>query len=66
MVVGLLSAKFLHLFSHFSALPLLLFLLYLPTFLLLDIIVILGGRLLFRWSKVAGIMLAYVDPPPGC
>ncbi|KAF8424283.1 alkaline-phosphatase-like protein [Tirmania nivea] len=58
MVVSLLTAKFLHLFSHFSALPLLLFLLYLPTFLLLDIIVILGGRLFFRWSRVGGISLA--------
>lgn len=58
MVVSLLSAKLLHLFSHFSALPLLLFLLYLPTFLLLDIIVVLGGRLLFRWSRIGGISLA--------
>ncbi|KAF8470037.1 alkaline-phosphatase-like protein [Kalaharituber pfeilii] len=58
MVISLLSAKLMHLFSHFTALPLILFLLYLPTFLLLDLLVVFGGRALFKWSKIGGIILS--------
>jgi hypothetical protein len=50
LVVSSLSAKILHLFSHIQSLPILLFLLYLPTFLIEDICVIVVGRLLLHQS----------------
>ena len=53
LVVSQLSAKLLHLGSHVPAVPVFLFLLYLPTFLLPDAVVVLVSRVVFqRWRGV--------------
>lgn len=38
LITSVLSAKLLHLYSHVTSLPTLLFILYLPTFLTLDVV----------------------------
>jgi hypothetical protein len=38
LLTPVLSAKFLHLYSHITSIPILLYLLYLPTFLALDVV----------------------------
>lgn len=57
MVVGLLAAKLLHLFSHLPSTPVLLFVLYFPTFLTPDVAVILASRLIFERSRILAILL---------
>jgi hypothetical protein len=44
--VAFFVAKLLHLGSHFSSLPIVLYLLYFPTFLLPDVILLVGSKLL--------------------
>lgn len=44
--VSFFTAKLLHLGSHAGSLPILLYLLYFPTFLLPDILLLVGGKLL--------------------
>lgn len=44
--VSYFTAKLLHLGSHVESLPILLYLLYLPTFLLPDILLLVGSKLL--------------------
>lgn len=61
LVVSLLSAKFLHLFSHLTALPIFLFLLYFPTFVFLDFLVIFFARIIFQRWRVVGIFLSWVS-----
>ncbi|RPA87628.1 alkaline phosphatase-like protein [Ascobolus immersus RN42] len=61
LVVSLLSAKILHLFSHFTSVPILLFVLYTPTFFLLDVLVILGARLLFQKWRIPAILFSIVN-----
>lgn len=62
LVVSLVTSKLLHLFSHLTSLPIVLFLLYMPTFILPDVLVILGSRALFQYSKIAGGLLWCVPP----
>ena len=50
-VVSLLSTKLLTLGSHFTSISLLSFILYLPTFFLLDVLAICVVRLCFRREK---------------
>jgi hypothetical protein len=57
MVVALLSGKLLHLFSHLPSTPILLFVLYFPTFLTPDIVVILASRLAFERSRILSFLL---------
>lgn len=45
-VVSYLTAKLLHLGSHAGSLPILLYLLYFPTFLLPDFLLLVSGKLL--------------------
>jgi hypothetical protein len=45
-VVSYFTAKLLHLGSHAGSLPILLYLLYFPTFLLPDALLLLGSKLL--------------------
>lgn len=57
LVTALLAAKLLHLFSHLPTLPPFLFLLYLPTFLTLDAIVILSTWILAqRFTKTTAVL----------
>lgn len=64
--VSSFAAKLLHLYSHRSSLPILLFLLYTPTFLLPDVLLILFGRLVVyrpnrgRIWRLFGGLLAWV------
>jgi hypothetical protein len=58
LVVSLLSAKFLHLFSHLSAVPIFLFLLYFPTFVFPDVVVILVSRVIFQKCPSVGFLLS--------
>lgn len=47
--VSFFSAKVLHLYSHRTSLPILLFILYLPTFLLPDAaLLVVGQTVIFR------------------
>lgn len=52
LVTSSLASKLIHLFSHRHSLPILLFVLYLPTFLLPDILLLLVSRLLLS-SRVS-------------
>ena len=67
--VSSFAAKLLHLYSHRASLPVLLLLLYTPTFLLPDLLLVLVGRLLVfrpnrgRTWRVLGGLLACVPPP---
>jgi hypothetical protein len=56
-VVALLAAKMLHLFSHLPSTPILLFVLYFPTFLTPDLVVILASRLIFERSRILSFLL---------
>lgn len=67
--VSFFAAKLLHLYTHIVSLPILLYLLYLPTFLSTDVALIAFGKLLFyrrkrcafgMLRKVLGGLLAYV------
>jgi hypothetical protein len=44
--VGSFTAKLLHLGSHFASLPIVLYILYLPTFLLPDFLLLVGSKVL--------------------
>lgn len=44
--VAYFVAKLLHLGSHFSSLPIVLYFLYFPTFLLPDVLLLVGSKLL--------------------
>lgn len=57
LVVSLLCAKGLHLFSHLPALPIFLFLLYFPTFVFPDVVVVLVSRVLFQRVPILGYIL---------
>jgi hypothetical protein len=57
LVTALLAAKFLHLFSHLPTVPPFLFLLYLPTFLTLDIIVIASAWVLSFCTRKCAFVL---------
>ena len=46
LVTSVLVAKLLHLYSHITSLPPVLFILYLPTFLALDVVIALAFWLL--------------------
>jgi len=68
--VGFFVAKLLHLGSHLGSLPIVLYLLYFPTFLLPDFLLLIGSKLLvYRLNggqcstarKVFGGVLAYVS-----
>ncbi|KAI5840977.1 sulfatase domain-containing protein [Morchella snyderi] len=58
LVVSLLSAKLLHVFSHLTTIPIFLFLLYLPTFFFLDFLVIFFTRIIFQKWRVPGIFIS--------
>ncbi|KAI5781279.1 alkaline-phosphatase-like protein [Geopyxis carbonaria] len=60
LVTSLLTSKFLHLFSHLPAVPIFLFLLYLPTFLFPDLFVILITRAIFHRYRTVGVILCCV------
>ncbi|KPI36814.1 uncharacterized protein AB675_11756 [Cyphellophora attinorum] len=56
LVVSSLTSKVVHLSSHRSSLPILLFVLYLPTFFLPDAVIIIGGRLLLSSRPNASLI----------
>ncbi|KAL1976247.1 hypothetical protein VTN31DRAFT_2529 [Thermomyces dupontii] len=56
-ILALLCAKFLHLFSHLFSISLPLFVLYFPTFVTPDVLVIFFTRLIFQYSLTATILL---------
>lgn len=60
-ILALLCAKFLHLFSHLFSISLPLFVLYFPTFVTPDVIVIFLARLIFQCSLTATLLLWYVS-----
>lgn len=70
--VATVGAKIAHLVAHITAIPLSAFILYLPTFLCLDFIVICAARLLFHNGRSAfslacalvGTVISYVSPAP--
>lgn len=51
LVVSGLSSKLLHIAQHVRSLPLLYFIIYLPTLFFLDLFVICLGRLLLRGTE---------------
>lgn len=57
LVVSSISAKVVHLSSHRNSLPILLFVLYLPTFFIPDILLVIGGRLLLSTRNNASFAL---------
>ncbi|KAI9795216.1 MAG: hypothetical protein M1833_007298 [Piccolia ochrophora] len=57
LVVSLLTAKSLHVFSHLRTTAVFLFLLYFPTFFLPDLFVVCMSRLLFRHSRILSVAL---------
>lgn len=68
--LAVLASKSTHLYAHFETVPLGAFLLYLPTFYILDILAILALRLLLQTSRgglyyipvVIGGFISYVPP----
>lgn len=60
--VSSFAAKLLHLYSHRSSLPILLIVLYTPTFLLPDFLLIVFGKFLYRqnrgkiWKFLGGLL----------
>jgi hypothetical protein len=68
--VSIIASKVLHLWAHFFSVPVLSFILYLPTFLLLDFVALCIARLLLTQSKapwawaarLLGSIAAYIDP----
>lgn len=56
LVVSSLTSKVVHLSSHRSSLPILLFVLYLPTFFIPDVFIIIGGRLLLSQRNNANFI----------
>ncbi|KAI9802626.1 MAG: hypothetical protein M1825_002648 [Sarcosagium campestre] len=60
LVVSLLAAKLLHVFSHLRTTAIFLFLLYFPTFFTPDLFVICISRILFRQTRIFGAALCLV------
>ncbi|KAK2737806.1 hypothetical protein FQN55_000917 [Onygenales sp. PD_40] len=60
MITALLSAKLLHVFSHLPPTPIVLFVLYFPTFLTPDIFVIFASRFIFQRSRILAFLLCII------
>ncbi|KAH7065072.1 hypothetical protein B0J12DRAFT_639019 [Macrophomina phaseolina] len=63
LFVSSFAAKLIHLYSHRSSLPILLIVLYTPTFLLPDVLLVLFGKFVYghnrsRIWKLFGALLA--------
>ena len=60
LITSTLAPKFLHLYLHFTSLPVLLYVLYLPTFLALDVLnaLLFWGLVHLRVHGTAMVLLA--------